>query len=71
LGARVSVSNSQILATSSVVSTIKTEELMNDHINSLCKSNFYREALEAFDFAQKNSSFKIRTVREPRLSDYT
>ncbi|CAL9246533.1 unnamed protein product [Arabidopsis halleri] len=60
LGARVSVSNSQIPATSSVVSTIKTEELMNDHINSLCRNNFYREALEAFDFAQKNSSFKIR-----------
>lgn len=60
LGARVSVSNSQVLATSSVVSTIKTEELMNDHINSLCKNNSYREALEAFDFTQKNSSFKIR-----------
>lgn len=60
LGARVSVSNSQIPATSSVVSTIKTEELMNDHINSLCRNSFYREALEAFDFAQKNSSFKIR-----------
>ncbi|KAL1195815.1 Pentatricopeptide repeat-containing protein [Cardamine amara subsp. amara] len=60
LGARVSVSNSQGPATSSVLSSIRTEELMNDHINSLCKNNFYREALEAFDFAQKNSSFKIR-----------
>ncbi|XP_010504096.1 PREDICTED: pentatricopeptide repeat-containing protein At3g53360, mitochondrial [Camelina sativa] len=60
LGARVSVSNIQVPVTSSVVSTIKTEELMNDHINSLCKNNLYREALEAFDSVQRNSSFKIR-----------
>ncbi|EOA25387.1 hypothetical protein CARUB_v10018718mg [Capsella rubella] len=60
LGVRVSFSNSQVPATPSAVSTIKTEELMNDHINSLCKNNFYREALDAFDSAQKNSSFKIR-----------
>ncbi|ESQ45154.1 hypothetical protein EUTSA_v10010938mg [Eutrema salsugineum] len=58
-GARVAFSNSQVPATSTVVSTIRTEELMNDHINTLCKQKFYREALEAFHFSHKNSSFKI------------
>ncbi|KAL0847930.1 hypothetical protein Bca101_021177 [Brassica carinata] len=56
-GARAAFRNSQTL---SVVSTIKTEECMNDHIDSLCKQHFYKEAMEAFEFAQKNSSFKIR-----------
>ncbi|CAF2047232.1 pentatricopeptide repeat-containing protein At3g53360, mitochondrial-like [Brassica napus] len=59
-GARAAFRNSQIPSTSSVVSTIKTEESMNDHINSLCKQKFYKEAMEAFDSAQKNSTFKIR-----------
>ncbi|KAJ4895737.1 Pentatricopeptide repeat-containing protein [Raphanus sativus] len=59
-GAKAAFRNSQIPARLSVVSTIKTEESMNDHIDSLCKQKSYREAMEAFDFAQKNSSFKIR-----------
>ncbi|CAH8353112.1 unnamed protein product [Eruca vesicaria subsp. sativa] len=59
-GARAAFRNNQVPSTSSVVSTIKTEESMNDHINSLCKQKLHREAIEAFDFAQKNSSFNIR-----------
>ncbi|CAA7046275.1 unnamed protein product [Microthlaspi erraticum] len=59
-GARVAFTNSQVVpATCSVASTSRTEESMNDHINTLCKQRFYREALEAFDLSHKNSSFKI------------
>ncbi|KAF8091769.1 hypothetical protein N665_0436s0032 [Sinapis alba] len=58
-GAKAAFRNRQIPSTLSVVSSIKTEESMNDHIDSLCKQRFYKEAMEAFDFVQKNSSFKI------------
>ncbi|CAH2064233.1 unnamed protein product, partial [Thlaspi arvense] len=58
-GAKAAFSNSHVPAALSVVSTIKTQESMNDHIDALCKQRFYREAMEAFDFSQNNSSFKI------------
>ncbi|CAN8268121.1 unnamed protein product [Cochlearia groenlandica] len=56
---RLAFNNSQVPAKLSLVSTINTEESMNDHIDLLCKQRYYKEALEAFDYSQNHSRFKI------------
>ncbi|KAA8518791.1 hypothetical protein F0562_016435 [Nyssa sinensis] len=37
----------------------KTEQSSNDYISSLCKQRLFKEALEAFDFFQKNTNFHV------------
>lgn len=43
-----------------VLPYFRTEQYSNDYISSLCKQKLYDEALEAFDFLHKNTSFPIR-----------
>lgn len=43
-----------------VLPYFRTEQYSNDYISSLCKQKLYDEALGAFDFLHKNTSFPIR-----------
>ncbi|KAJ0028180.1 hypothetical protein Pint_35582 [Pistacia integerrima] len=44
----------------SVLPHFRTEQFSNDYISSLCKQKLYNEALKAFDFLHKNTSFSIK-----------
>ncbi|CAL5387957.1 unnamed protein product [Camellia sinensis] len=37
-----------------------TEQSINDYISSLCKQNLFKQALDAFDFLQKHTSFHVK-----------
>ncbi|KAL6145858.1 hypothetical protein ACLB2K_056542 [Fragaria x ananassa] len=44
---------------STLLPHFKNELFGNDYITSLCRQKHYREALQAFDFLDKNTSFKV------------
>ncbi|XP_010277183.1 PREDICTED: pentatricopeptide repeat-containing protein At3g53360, mitochondrial [Nelumbo nucifera] len=48
-------------------SNFKTEQSSNDYINSLCKQNLFREALQAFDFLRSETHFRVNLSTYARL----
>ncbi|KAJ7977000.1 Pentatricopeptide repeat-containing protein [Quillaja saponaria] len=50
----------QPIVQSAALSNFRTELSSNDYISYLCKKNLYKEALEAFDFLVKNTSFHVK-----------
>ncbi|KAK6930421.1 E motif [Dillenia turbinata] len=42
-----------------LLSNLRSEQSCNDYISSLCKQSHFKEALEAFEFLQKDKSFQL------------